>query len=129
MKNVNRNAELKVVRESSGEVGWMAARPFNFERMDVYRLAVETNRWFSRQTFPTGRAKLRDQGQRAIDSVVLNIAEGLSKRGASRRHSLEIALGEAGEVFAVLDIVGFREGQAYQDKLRRIGAMLNKMSG
>ena len=48
---------------------------FDHERLDCYRLAIEVNRWFSRAGFPRGRSHLRDQGLRASDSVVCNIAE------------------------------------------------------
>ena len=103
---------------------------FGFERFDVYRLAVEVNRWFASVTMPSGRSHLRDQGMRAADSVVCNIAEGLSKgrRGRAGRNSLRIALGEAGELCAVLDCAPVPGGEETQHKLRRIGAMLAKMT-
>ena len=56
---------------------------FAHERLDCYRLAVEVNRWFGEAVFPPGRAHLKDQGQRASDSIVCNIAEGASKRGSA----------------------------------------------
>ena len=103
--------------------------PFAHERLDCYRLAVEVNRWFGQARFPRGRAHLKDQGQRASDSVVCNIAEGVSKAGtASGRNGLRIALGEAGECCAVLDLVTVPGRQEQQNKLRRIGAMLWRMS-
>ena len=103
---------------------------FGFERFDVYRLAVEVNRWFASVTMPSGRSHLRDQGMRAADSVVCNIAEGLSKgrSGRAGRNSLRIALGEAGELCAVLDCAAVPGRQQAQRKLRRIGAMLAKMT-
>ena len=101
---------------------------FTFERMDVYRLALEVNRWFGQAEFPRGRSALRDQGQRAIDSVVCNIAEGLTKGGAGGRAALRIALGEAGETFAVLSCVDLPGAREQGRKLRRVGAMLQKMS-
>ncbi len=102
---------------------------FHHERLDCYRLAVEVNRWFGEAVFPRGRAHLKDQGQRASDSVVCNIAEGASKRGtAAGRNSLRIALGEAGECCAVLDLVRLPGSVEQQHKLRRIGAMLFRLS-
>ena len=102
---------------------------FSHERLDCYRLAVEVNRWFGKAVFPAGRAHLRDQGQRASDSVVCNIAEGASKRGSKAgRHSLRVALGEAGECCAVLDAVRLPGSMEQQRKLRRIGAMLFRMT-
>ena len=102
---------------------------FLHERLDCYRLAVEVNRWFSDAVFPAGRAHLKDQGQRASDSVVCNIAEGASKRGtAAGRNHLRIALGEAGECCAVLDLVRLSGASEQQQKLRRIGAMVHRLS-
>ena len=76
-----------------------------------------------------GRAHLKDQGQRASDSVVCNIAEGASKRGtAAGRNNLRIALGEAGECCAVLDLVRISGAAEQQQKLRRIGAMLHRLA-
>jgi len=96
------------------------------ERLDAYRLAVEVNRRFLRLTFPTRRAHLRDQGQRAADSVVCNIAEGVNKgrRTNAGRHALRIARGEAGELAAVLDCVDVPDGPVHQQKLRLISVKL-----
>jgi len=102
---------------------------FGYESLDVYRLAVGVNRWVGKARFPRGRAHLRDQAVRASDSVVCNIAEGLSKSGDSRRNALRIALGEAGECCAVLDCVWLPGSDEQQLKLRRIGAMLHKLKG
>jgi len=102
---------------------------FSHESLDVYRLAVSVNRWFAKARFPRGRANMRDQGQRAIDSVVCNIAEGACKSGDSRRNALRIALGEAGECCAVLDCVALPGSEEQQRNLRRIGAMLSKLRG
>ncbi len=87
------------------------------------------NRWFDRAGFPRGRSHLRDQGLRASDSVVCNIAEGCSKKGTvGGKSHLLTALGSAGECCAVLDCASVTGSIAQQDKLRRIGAMLFKMS-
>ena len=102
---------------------------FDHEQLDCYRLAVEVNQWFSRAAFPRGRSNLRDQGIRASDSVVCNIAEGCSKKGTVvGKSNLLTALGSAGECCAVLDCVSITGSVEQQDKLRRIGAMLFKMS-
>ncbi len=107
----------------------MHQHAFDHERLDCYRLAVEVNRWFDRAAFPRGRSNLRDQGVRASDSVVCNIAEGCSKQGTvvGKSHLLT-ALGSAGECCAALDCVSITGSVEQQDKLRRIGAMLFKMS-
>ncbi|MBW2463903.1 MAG: four helix bundle protein [Deltaproteobacteria bacterium] len=101
---------------------------FDYERLDVYRLAVEVNRWMGRAVFPRGRAALRDQGLRAADAMVCNIAEGTCKRNGAGKNAMLIALGEAGECCAVLDCVDLVGAQEQQAKLRRVGAMLAKMS-
>ncbi len=102
---------------------------FDYEKLDCYRLAVEVNRWFSRVGFPRGRSHLRDQGLRASDSVVCNIAEGCSKKGTVvGKSNLLTALGSAGECCAVLDCVSLLGSVDQQEKLRRIGAMLFKLS-
>ncbi len=48
---------------------------FAHENLDCYKLAVEVARWFQQTSFPRGRAELKEQGQSAVDSIVLNIAE------------------------------------------------------
>ena len=101
---------------------------FTFERMDVFRLAVEVNHWFGRTKWPRGRAGMRHQGQRAIDSVVCNIAEGVSKGGGGGQQALRIAAGEAGEAFATLCCVELPGADEQRQKLRRVAAMLHKMS-
>jgi four helix bundle protein len=102
---------------------------FGHERLDCYRLAREVAEWAARQVFPAERRHLRDQLVRAADSAVLNIAEGSGKKpGASRRNYYSIALGSAAEACAVLDPVRLPEGPARQEQLRRVGAMLTRLS-
>ena len=101
---------------------------FAHENLDVYRLALEVARWFPTVAVPRGRASLREQGCRAADSVVLNIAEGRARGGGAGKNHFRIALGSAAEVCAVLDLVQSRDAAEYQQKLRRIGAMLARMS-
>ena len=55
---------------------------------------------------------------------MLNIAEGMGKRGDSRRNHLRIAKGSAAEACAVLDIIDLPRGDEHQELLRRVGAML-----
>ena len=102
---------------------------FDYERLDVFQLALEVNRWVSKAGFPRGRSHLRDQALRASDSVVCNIAEGCSKRGTVQgKGHFMTALGSAGECCAALSCVCLPGSAEHQDKLRRIGAMLYKMS-
>ncbi len=101
---------------------------FGHETLDVYRLVLEVARWFPTVTAPRGRASLKDQGCRAADSVVLNIAEGRGRGGGAGKNHFRIALGSAAEFSAVLDLLEPRDGAIYHQKIRRIGAMLARLS-
>ena len=101
---------------------------FDHEGFDCYRLAVRVARWMRKTRFPRGDADLRRQAVRAADSVVLNIAEGLSRRNDAAKNHFRIALGSAGETCAVLDLVDLPDGDTQQHNLRRIGAMLAVLS-
>ncbi len=103
------------------------AYEYGFEGLDVYRLAVEVARWLRAQRWPTCTAHLKDQGTRAADRTVLNIAEGLTRPGQAGTNQLRIAQASAGETLSVLDLVDLRGGPDQQQKLRRVGAMLHKM--
>jgi hypothetical protein len=48
----------------------------DFERLDVYRVALEFQALASSIQLPHGRRELRDQLDRAALSIVLNTAEG-----------------------------------------------------
>ena len=122
-------AALGRPRRNRGVIDEVSVRT---EKLDCYALAVEVSHWFHQTSFPRGRAELRKQGQDAADSVVLNIAEGAGRRkgatDAGKNHH-EIAMGSAAECCAVLDLVRWLKGaDQQQDKLRRIGAMLAKLS-
>src|SRR2546425_13311130 len=68
-------------------------------------VAVQSRPWIKKLP-PEERDALADQWRRGSYSVVLNIAEGASRRGARefRRH-LDIARGSLHEVAVVLDLV------------------------
>lgn len=100
---------------------------FPHETLDCYRLAVEVARTCAAFTLPAGRAPLRDQLLRAADSVVLNIAEGRTRGGPSGRNHYRIAAGSAAEACAALDLVGGDVAAEAQDKLRRVGVMLQQL--
>lgn len=101
---------------------------FPHERLDCYRLAVGIARWTLAQRFPPRCADLADQATRAATSIPLNIAEAC-RGGAAGRNHFRIAMGSAGELCAVLDVVDLPEGPARQAELRRIGAMLRRLAG
>ena len=101
---------------------------FDHERFDCYRLALGVARWLRNARFPRGDADLRRQAVRAADSVVLNIAEGTSRRNDAAKNHFRIALGSAAETCAVLDLVAIAGARERQQELRRVGAMLAVMS-
>ncbi len=105
----------------------MVERPLNHERLDVYRLGVEVARWVATTRFPIGTSSLRDQAVRASQSIVLNIAEGASRRGQAGRNHFRIAMGSAAETSAVLDLVVISGAADQQAKLRRVASMLYRL--
>ena len=105
----------------------MEEHALEFEGLDAYRLAVEVARWLAARSWPVGMAHLKDQAMRAAHSLVLNLAEGWTRRGQAGRNQLRIARASAAEMVAVLDLAEFPDGQEQQHKLRRIAAMLYRM--
>ena len=108
----------------------------DFERLDVYRRAIEFLALAVRVTahMPRGQADLRDQLRRASTSIPLNIAEASGKTGAADRARFHaIARGSAFECAAILDVLqllGAAElGDVEQGKLllSRVVSMLSKM--
>ncbi len=114
----------------------MERSPLDFERLDVYRCAIDFLALVVRITsrIPRGHADLRDQLRRASSSIPLNIAEGTGKTGAADRARFHaIARGSAFECAAILDVLrqfgtitaeDFDQGK---NLLSRIVAMLSKL--
>ncbi|MEZ4322179.1 MAG: four helix bundle protein [Myxococcota bacterium] len=100
---------------------------FSFEPLDVYQLAVTVARWMRTTQWPANASHLRDQAIRSADSVVLNIAEGLTRGGKPGANHLRIALGSAGEAFAALDVADFPGCPERRAELRRIAAMVTRL--
>ena len=101
---------------------------FPHENLDCYRLSVEVARWMGAAKFPAGCADLGDQGRRAARSISLNIAEA-ARQGQAGVNHFRVALGSAAEACAVLDLVDLAGAAEQQAKLRRVGAMLRRLSG
>jgi four helix bundle protein len=107
----------------------------SFQRMDVYRCAVELLALSSSLKAPRGQGELGDQLRRAALSIPLNIAEGAGRVSASdaARH-YAIARGSAMECAALLDalqILGAIDGEPYGrgiELLGRLVAMLTKLA-
>lgn len=101
---------------------------FPHESLDCYRLAVGIARWIAAARFPARHAPLADQATRAAQSIVLNIAEGAGRGGPAGKNHFRMALGSAAEVSAVLDLVELPEAPTRRAELRRVGAMLRRLS-
>jgi four helix bundle protein len=101
---------------------------FPHERLRCYGKALAVARWFDGVRLPAWRHNLRDQGMRAMDSVVLNMAEGCSRGGRAGRNHFRIARGSAAEMCAVLDRLALPGGEAQQEELRAISAMLTGLA-
>ena len=101
---------------------------YDFENLEVYKLAVRAARWMRTVGWPRETAHLKDQATGAAESMVLNIAEGCARGGKTGRNHYRIARGSAGEALAVLDLVDLEGAVETQQHLRRVGAMLVRMS-
>ncbi|MCB9795420.1 MAG: four helix bundle protein [Alphaproteobacteria bacterium] len=101
---------------------------FPHETLDCYRLSVEVARWVRQLELPRGEAELRNQMLRASSSVVLNIAEGCGRTGKAGQNHYRIAAGSAAELCAALDLIDALAAAEMQQRLRRVGAMLHRMS-
>ena len=114
-------------------------RGFDFERLIVYRLArrvfVLLAGWIARP--PRKAAGLADQLERALSSILLNIAEGAGKEAGSkdRARFYRIALGSAKEAAAALDILALRgfigpeKARSAREMLLGVVRMLYRMGG
>src|SRR5450432_3643493 len=86
----------------------MDRQPLDFERLDVYRCAIELLALCVRLAarMPRGHADLRDQLRRAATSIPLNLAEASGKTsGPDRARFHAIARGSALECAAILDVL------------------------
>ena len=102
---------------------------FMHETLDVYRVAVEAARAIRRAQWPRRTAHIRDQAVRSSESVVLNIAEGAARGpGDARKNHYSIAFSSAAEALAALDVVDLPNQDVIDQLLRRVGAMLCRMT-
>ncbi|MHC4780847.1 MAG: four helix bundle protein [Planctomycetota bacterium] len=114
-------------------------RYFDFERLIVYRLARKVLKQLLPFLVKQGRrsGSTADHLDRALDSIVLNIAEGAGKEAGSkdRARFYRIALGSAKEAGAALDLLSLRDRIPSKDHhsareiLLEIIAILHAMSG
>jgi four helix bundle protein len=108
---------------------------FGFQRLDVYRYAIQFlgHAVALAERVPRGNSSLADQLRRAALSVPLNVAEGSGKEDRDARRFYTIAQGSALECAAILDvfealgIVISEELVQARELLERIVAMLTKL--
>ena len=111
--------------------------PFDHERLDVYRVALDfiVLADDTIAQLPRGRSHLADQLHRAATSIVLNIAEGAGKfsKPDKRRYYLSAA-GSATECAAIFDVfqrlrlVPTERHTEAKALLERIASMLIKLA-
>lgn len=83
-----------------------AAPLLDYERLDVYRVALEFRSLATSIQLPAGQRELRDQLDRASLSIVLNTAEGGGRVGAAdKTRFYAMARGSAMECAAILDVL------------------------
>ena len=91
---------------------------FDFEKLIVYKKAMALRRLIQPLTSkpPRKAAKLVDELDRAVDSVLLNVPEGCGRPPLSkgRREFYRKALGSAKEAGSSLNILGVK-GQVQED--------------
>ncbi len=115
----------------------MKEKYFDYERLDVYQVAVEfivlTEEII--ENLPRGRAYLADQFQRASTSILLNIAEGAGESSSNEkirfyRMSRRSATECAGiiEIVLRLGIIKIELHCKARELLIRIVSMLSKMT-
>ena len=106
----------------------------SFQRLDVYRCAIELLSLATAIEFPRGLSHLADQLRRAALSVPLNVAEaaGRNTNADAARH-YAIARGSAMECAAIMDslhvlkVLDQGRHERAIDLLSRIVAMLTKL--
>jgi four helix bundle protein len=109
---------------------------FSLHTLDVYRCSLEFAEVAHRVTerCPAGHKELGDQLRRAAPSIVLNLAEGNSKKGKDGRRYYESARASVAECRAIFDLCGLygllrEDEKARADELlERIMAMLTAMA-
>ena len=100
-------------------------RYLRHEKLIAYQLARGVARWLRYEArFPRQEGSLRDQAQRAVDSVVLNLAEGCCREGKDRLYHFRVAMGSASECCAVFDLVDVAGAKERQEELRRVVALI-----
>ncbi|MBV9945674.1 MAG: four helix bundle protein [Myxococcales bacterium] len=111
-------------------------QPLDFEKLDVYRCAIEFLALAVQiaSRMPRGHADLRDQLRRASSSVPLHMAEAPARPAPpNERTTTPVARGSALECAAILDVLvllgasSADRAKAGKELLSRIVSMLSRM--
>ncbi len=109
---------------------------FDFENLDVYKLALEFAKEVAKATenTPRGHWSLIDQFRRASTSIALNIAEGAGRYAkGEKRQFYSIAKGSAYEcvplisLFCDLGLIDAQVASDWKENLQRVCQMLTKL--
>ena len=109
---------------------------FDFENLDVYKLALDFAKQVAKSTenTPRGHWSLVDQFRRASTSIALNIAEGAGRYAkGEKKQFYSIAKGSAYEcvplisLFSALSLIDEKTGSEWKEFLQRICQMLTKL--
>ncbi|MFW6067076.1 MAG: four helix bundle protein [Myxococcota bacterium] len=110
---------------------------FDHEQLDVYKRALEALELTDAvvEQMPVGRGHLKDQLDRAVTSVVLNVAEGAGEFSShEKRRFYRMARRSATEAAAIFHIVAIRGHASEQQTnearkvLARVVSMLVRMT-
>ena len=112
---------------------------FSFRNLTVYQRMLEYVRLEHgvARSFPAGSAHIRDQLDRAADSIVLNFCEGAGKKRGSRDRNRYYTIAAASatesvggwDVAVIRGYIGDETAKHAMDLLSQIKAMLEKMKG
>ena len=100
------------------------------EKLECYRRAIGLAEELSKEgaRWPRGLGYLLDQQRRAMASVILNLAEGNARRGATeRRRFFEIARASVAEVAACVDLM-LAFGLIRQERMLSLKSRLTEIS-
>ena len=106
---------------------------FSFERLDVWRVAMEALREI--KALQVARfGDLKQQLERASLSIVANLAEGVGKNGADQKRFFGIARGSTYECGALVEsahelgLIDAETRARVRTPLLRVAAMLTRMT-
>lgn len=109
---------------------------FDFENLDVYKLALDFAKQVAKTTenSPRGHWSLVDQFRRASTSIALNIAEGAGRYAkGEKKQFYSIAKGSAYEcvplisLFGDLALIDDKTESNWKENLQRVCQMLTKL--